>query len=63
MIVRAFRQLWFLLNRKRSEARLQKEIRFHIEMEVREHLEQGLSESEARRRALMDYWMRLTFVR
>jgi putative ABC transport system permease protein len=55
MIGRLFRQLRFMLHRNRSEKDLQREIRFHIEMEAREHLENGMNEGEARRRALRDF--------
>src|SRR5215831_6242070 len=48
-------RLRFLLNRGRSERDMNSEIQFHIEMETREHMEEGLSEHEARRRALSDF--------
>jgi predicted permease len=41
-----------LLFRHRVERELQEELDFHLEMQVRKHLRQGLSAGEARRRAL-----------
>src|SRR5215471_10163027 len=55
MFGRRIQQLRLLLKRGRSETDLEREIRFHIDMETREHIEEGMSESEARRRALCDF--------
>src|SRR5262249_18279035 len=55
MLGKIVRQLRFLLKRGRSETDLEREIRFHIEGETREHVEEGLPETEARRRALADF--------
>jgi hypothetical protein len=55
MFGRRIQQLRLLLKRGRSETDLEREIRFHIDMETREHIEEGMSESEARRRALSDF--------
>src|SRR5215467_6618918 len=55
MFVRLARQLRFLLKRGRSERDMNSEIQFHIDMETREHMDEGLSEREARRRALSDF--------
>src|SRR5262249_18038514 len=49
------RQLRFLLNRSRSEQDMNTEIQFHIDMETREHMDEGFSEPEARRRALSHF--------
>src|SRR5215471_4461441 len=55
MFGKLVRQLRFLLKRGRSEADLEREIRFHIEVETRKHVEEGITETEARRRALSDF--------
>jgi putative ABC transport system permease protein len=55
MFGRLARQLRFLLKRSGSETDLDREICFHIDMEVRDHVEAGMSEAEARRRALADF--------
>jgi putative ABC transport system permease protein len=55
MIGKVLRQLRFMLGRNRSERDLHKEIQFHIDMETREHIDQGMSEDEARRTALVDF--------
>src|SRR5215831_956482 len=55
MFVRLARQLRFLLKRGRSERDMNREIQFHIDMETREHMDDGLSRHEARRRALSDF--------
>src|SRR5262245_38360977 len=49
------RQLRFLLKRGRSERDMNREVQFHIDMETHEHMDEGLSEHEARRRALSDF--------
>src|SRR5262245_27291531 len=55
MIGRLIRQLRFMLHRNRSEKDLQREIRFHIDMEASEHVENGMVAGEARRTALRDF--------
>src|SRR5262245_7475416 len=55
MLGKLVRQLRFLLKRRRSETDLEREIRFHIEVETRKHVEEGITETEARRRALADF--------
>jgi putative ABC transport system permease protein len=55
MFGKLVRQLRFLLNRGRSETDLEREIRFHIEVETRKHVDEGMPETEARRRALADF--------
>src|SRR5580765_2990394 len=55
MLGKIVRQLRFLLKRGPSENSLNREIRFHIEAETREHVDEGMSEIEARRRALADF--------
>src|SRR5215468_415403 len=49
------RQLRFLLKRGSSERDMNSEIQFHIDMETREHMDEGLSRHEARQRALSDF--------
>jgi putative ABC transport system permease protein len=52
--IRAF--LWRLLHltrRSNSEASLDRELEFHLQMEIEENLRQGISHNEARRRALV----------
>jgi len=44
-----------LLGRRRQEREMNEELRFHVEMETRRYVEGGLSEAEARRRALVDF--------
>src|SRR5689334_7252388 len=55
MLGKRIRQIAFLLKRRRSERDMNREIQFHIDMETREHMDEGLSENEARRRALTDF--------
>ncbi len=55
MFDKQLRQIRFLLKRGRSENDLECEIRFHIDMETREHIDKGLPAHEARRRALADF--------
>ena len=55
MFGKLVRQLTFLLKRGRSETDLEREIRFHIELETRKHVDEGMSETEARRQALADF--------
>src|SRR5215475_1530266 len=55
MLGKLVRQLRFLLKRRRSETDLEREIRFHIEVETRKHVEEGITETEARRRSLADF--------
>ncbi|HKW11689.1 MAG TPA: ABC transporter permease [Gemmatimonadaceae bacterium] len=44
-----------LVGRGRQEREMNEEVRFHIEMETRRNVEAGLSEAEARRRAMRDF--------
>src|SRR5207249_2964282 len=46
-----FRKLRWLTERRRKEAELQEELRFHLEEEAGEHQEQGLAAEAARRAA------------
>ena len=55
MFRKLVRQLTFLLKRGRSETDLALEIRFHIEVETRKHVDEGMPETEARRQALADF--------
>src|SRR5262245_10545148 len=55
MLGKIVRQLRFLLKRSHSETDLEREIRFHIEGERRTHIDEGMSETEARRIALADF--------
>jgi putative ABC transport system permease protein len=55
MLGKLLRQLRFLLKRDRSETDLEREIRFHIEVETRKHVDEGMPGTEARRRALADF--------
>ena len=48
-------RLGALFGRRRQEREMNEELRFHIEMETRRNIESGLSEAEARRRALVDF--------
>jgi len=44
-----------LFGRRRMESEMDEEVRFHIEMETRRNVEAGLSEAEARRRAVRQF--------
>jgi predicted permease len=44
-----------LAGRRREEREMSEEVRFHIEMETRRNIEAGLSEAEARRRAVRQF--------
>src|SRR4051812_44272829 len=44
-----------LFGRRRQEHEMDEELRFHLEMEMKRHLEAGLPEAEARRRATRDF--------
>src|SRR5512144_940404 len=44
-----------LVRRRRQDADMDEEMRFHIEMEARRHIDAGMSEREARRRARRDF--------
>jgi len=55
MFGKLVRQLRFLFKRGRSETDLEREIRFHIEVETRKHVDEGMPETEARRQALADF--------
>src|SRR5947207_15526980 len=44
-----------LVGRRRQESEMDEEVRFHIEMETRRNVEAGLSDAEARRRAIRDF--------
>jgi putative ABC transport system permease protein len=49
------RRLDVLLNKQSVENELDDEIRFHLEMEMREHLRSGVEPGEARRRAMVAF--------
>jgi predicted permease len=49
------RRLEVVLRKRGIERELDEEIRFHLEMEVREHIRSGASPQEARRRALVEF--------
>ncbi|HEU4786181.1 MAG TPA: ADOP family duplicated permease, partial [Gemmatimonadaceae bacterium] len=44
-----------LFRRRHQDAEMDEEVRFHLEMEARRHMDAGLSEAEARRRARRDF--------
>jgi predicted permease len=50
-----FSSLGALVGRRRQEREMDEEVRYHIEMETRRNVETGLSEAEARRRAVRDF--------
>src|SRR5438105_5151960 len=50
-----FSSLGALVGRHRQEREMDEEVRFHIEMETRRNVEAGLSEREARQRAIRDF--------
>ena len=50
-----FSSLAALVGRRRQEREMNEEVRFHIEMETRRNIEAGLSDAEARRRAMRDF--------
>ncbi len=49
------RRVEVLLRKKAAEDELDDEIRFHLEMEIREHVRAGVEPVEARRRALVSF--------
>lgn len=49
------RRLDVLFNKDAAEEELDDEIRFHLEMEIRQHVEAGMDPMEARRRALVAF--------
>jgi putative ABC transport system permease protein len=44
-----------LATRRRAEAELDEEVRFHVDMEIRANIERGMAPAEARRAALRDF--------
>jgi predicted permease len=44
-----------LVGRRRQDSEMDEEMKFHLEMEARRHVDAGMSESEARRRARRDF--------
>jgi putative ABC transport system permease protein len=48
---------WFarLLNKRRLEAELGKELQYHLDRQIRDYVEAGLTEEEARRRAHLEF--------
>ena len=44
-----------LFNKSAAEGELDDEVRFHLEMEIRQHIEAGVDPAEARRRAMVDF--------
>lgn len=49
------RRLRVLLDKKSVEEEMDEEMRFHLEMEIRQHVEAGVDPTEARRRALVAF--------
>ena len=49
------RRVEVLFRKESAEDELDDEIRFHLEMEIREHMKSGLDPFEARRRAMVDF--------
>lgn len=53
------RRLWFRMRRssdvERTARDIEDELRFHVDMEVRDLLQQGVEPHEARRRALASF--------
>ena len=47
-IAQLWRRLLYYLRRDRFDRELEEEMRFHLEMKVRENVEAGMSEQEAR---------------
>jgi len=52
---RAKWRLQVVFNKKAAEMELDDEIRFHLEQEIRQHIDAGVDPVEARRRALVDF--------
>ncbi|HMC56010.1 MAG TPA: ABC transporter permease [Gemmatimonadaceae bacterium] len=44
-----------ILRRRRHESEMEEEMRFHLEMEAKRHIEAGMTEAQARRRAWRDF--------
>src|SRR5262245_44679194 len=55
MIARFLRRLKHIVRRDKSESELEREIRFHLDMETRDHVDDGIVPEEARRRSLADF--------
>jgi predicted permease len=49
------RRLDVLFNKDAAEGELDDEVRFHLEMEIRQHVEAGVDPTEARRRAMVAF--------
>jgi predicted permease len=49
------RRLEVLLRKDMVEKELNEEMQFHLDMEIRQHIACGMTESEARRRAMIDF--------
>src|SRR5213592_932549 len=44
-----------IFGRRRQDSDMDEEMRFHLEMEAKRHVEAGMTEAEARRRAWRDF--------
>src|SRR5215470_16355846 len=55
MLRKLFHRLFASLWRGRAEREMERELRFHLEMETAENIRRGMSEEEARRSALLSF--------
>src|SRR5215468_12505539 len=55
MLRKLFHRLFASLWRGRAEREMERELRFHLEMETAENIRRGMSEEEARRTALLSF--------
>jgi len=55
MLRKLFHRLFASLRRGKIEREMERELRFHLEMETAENIRRGMSEEEARRIALLGF--------
>jgi predicted permease len=55
MLRKLFHRLFASLRRGKTEREMERELRFHLEMEMAENIRRGMSEKEARRAALLSF--------
>src|SRR5262245_39299042 len=55
MLSKLFHRLRMSLRRRNVEGEMDRELRFHLEMETAENMRRGMSEEEARRAALLSF--------
>ncbi len=54
--IRSFRErFWALFGKGRMDAEMEEELRFHLEMETKKHLQSGMTPAEAHRKAMISF--------